>query len=391
MPREVTLVLVDGAGVVRGALPPFGVEWPWWMETASIVRHVRATYGVDLEVLRLLTTENEVPHGGGVSYSARCDDALPPLQPVDDGLCALAVTGHPLRLAYAELDGPESSLEWARAVLGEAVRSEQQRTWNLSAIWRLGDGPASYWLKQVPEFFAHEAAVVAWLGDAVPHLAPPLAGVGPEGRMLLGHVDGSDLYDADVAKRAQIALRAHEIQSAGIDDADALVGLGVPDLRGPLLVRWIRERLDGWTAAHPAGVLLAELDERWHAVQECGLPDTLVHGDAHPGNVIEGERMVFVDWGDSLVGNPAFDVATLTARLSAPDAAAVTDAWCDAWSRSVPGCDPRRAAELIRPISELRMAAVYADFLAHIEPSERVYHRADVPERLDAAVAAYRA
>jgi hypothetical protein len=34
------------------------------------------------------------------------------------------------------------------------------------------------------------------------------------------------------------------------------------------------------------------------------------------------------------------------------------------------------------------MAAVYAGFLARIEPSERIYHRADVLQHLDAAVAA---
>jgi aminoglycoside/choline kinase family phosphotransferase len=226
------------------------------------------------------------------------------------------------------------------------------------------------------------------LGDAVPHLAPPLVGIGTSGRMLLGHVDGADLYGASAATRCRIAVRAHEIQTAAIADADLLVARGVPDRRGDLLVSWIRERLQGWADDHQARALLDELDERWAAVQECGLPDTLVHGDAHPGNVIEGERMVFVDWGDSIVGSPAFDVATLTARMDATDAALVVDTWCESWSRSVVGSDPRRALALIGPVSELRMAAVYADFLARIEPSERVYHRADVPQHLDAAVAA---
>jgi hypothetical protein len=394
MTRDVTLVLVDGDGEVRGALPSFAVELPWWMETASIVAHVSHEHGVDVEVLRLLASERDVPHGGAVTYSARCDVAVPGLRSVADDVSDLATTPHPLRAPYAEVDGPARSLAWARGVLGRdapldgVVRAEQQRTWNLSAIWRLHDGEASYWVKQVPEFFAHEAAVLAWLGERVPDLAPPLVGADDQGRMLLAHVEGTDLYGADPAMRARIAARAHEIQVAGIVDADALVARGVPDRRGARLVTWIRDRLDDVVGDHPAGALLDDLDRMWDAVQQCGLPDTLVHGDAHPGNVIEGERMVVVDWGDSVVGSPVLDVATLTATLSPEQSAVVVDAWCDLWSRTAPGCEPRRALELVRPVSELRMAAVYADFLARIEPTERVYHRADVPERLDAAVAA---
>ena len=387
MTRLVTLVIVDADGEV-GALDPFEVELPWWVETASITGHVRAQHDVDVDVLRLLATERAVPHGGGVTYSARCDVAMPGLLPVDREVRDLATVGPPLRAAYAEVDGPSTSLGWARDVLGRDTRAVQQRTWNLSAIWRLDDGSASSWLKQVPVFFAHEAAVLTWLGERVPDLAPPLLGAGEHGRMLLGHVDGNDLYGADAATRARIAARAHEIQVAGIADADALVAVGVPDRRGDHLVPWIRDRLDGLVGDHPAAALLDDLDARWESVQQCGLPDTLVHGDAHPGNVIEGERLVVVDWGDSIVGSPAFDVATLTAGLSPDAAGPVVEAWCDLWSRTAPGCDPRRALDLVLPVAELRMAAVYADFLAQIEPTERVYHRADVPQRLDAAVAA---
>lgn len=31
--------------------------------------------------------------------------------------------------------------------------------------------------------------------------------------------------------------------------------------------------------------LLADLEARLDALRECGLPDTLVHGDLYPGNV----------------------------------------------------------------------------------------------------------
>jgi hypothetical protein len=54
----------------------------------------------------------------------------------------------------------------------------------------------------------------------------------------------------------------------------------------------------------------------------------------------------------------------------------------------VPGSDPARAAELMRPVAQLRSAVIYHDFLAAIEPSERVYHAVDVPGALEEAVRA---
>jgi hypothetical protein len=54
----------------------------------------------------------------------------------------------------------------------------------------------------------------------------------------------------------------------------------------------------------------------------------------------------------------------------------------------VPGSEPGRAAEVMRPMAALRAAETYAGFLAAIEPSEHPYHAADVPGRLAAAVAA---
>jgi len=47
-------------------------------------------------------------------------------------------------------------------------------------------------------------------------------------------------------------------------------------------------------------------------------------------------------------------------------------------ARAVPGSDPRRAWELVRPLTVLREAAVYQGFVDNIEPSERVYHLGDV-------------
>jgi hypothetical protein len=54
------------------------------------------------------------------------------------------------------------------------------------------------------------------------------------------------------------------------------------------------------------------------ALIECGVPDTLVHGDFHPGNVAgrRPDSYVILDWGDSFVGHPLIDELAFVERLS---------------------------------------------------------------------------
>ncbi len=47
------------------------------------------------------------------------------------------------------------------------------------------------------------------------------------------------------------------------------------------------------------------------AVEQVGVPDSFVHGDFHPGNVIsapDGVRLF--DWSDAAITNPLVDIAT---------------------------------------------------------------------------------
>ncbi|MFI5839079.1 phosphotransferase family protein [Catenuloplanes sp. NPDC051500] len=401
MSRRVTLVLVDRSGAVLGALPPYEVPMPWWQEVADVVDGARQHYGVDVTVLRLLRASRDAPNGGEVVYLAELSGAGTPSMV---GVDARDQPGADERRApWAEPGGPAATLGWAAERLAErgrlVVRPVQQRAWNLSAIWRLdtvsagGPAPADMpervdiarepvWVKQVPQFFAHEAAVLRWLGDTLPGTAPELLAAGPHGRLLLAHVPGDGRYAADTAERDALAGDLHRVQLRSVPDLDQLIAVGLPDLRAP----WLADRIRAVIAAHapddPALTALADgLDARLAAVAECGLPDTLVHGDLHPGNAIGArDARMIIDWGDSFAGHPAFDIL----RLADGDASLI-GSWAARWRSSVPGCDPEHAIALLRPVAALRHAAVYAGFLDRIERSEHRFHAADVPYWLDAA------
>ncbi|MGC1212144.1 MAG: aminoglycoside phosphotransferase family protein [Micromonospora sp.] len=387
MSRTVTLALLDDAGVPLGALPAYDVPEPWWQDVSSVVVEARRRYGLDVAVLRLLAADRPEPPGGHLTYLGQVTGR----PPVPLAAMQVDLAPEPLRAPWAEPGGPARSLGWAADQLGRLGRPlttvAQQRTWNLSAIWRLDGEHGTAWLKQVPVFFRHEAAVLRWLARAAPGATPPLLADDGTGRVLLDHVPGEDRYEAGPDERAAIAVDHHAIQLRAVDDVPGLVAAGVPDLRGPGLARWIRAAL----APHDVSAaddLLAGLDDRLAEVRRCGLPDTLVHGDLHPGNVrSDGRKRVIIDWGDAFVGHPAFDILRLTETLDPATAGPLREAWAARWRADVPGCDPERAVALLRPIALLRMAAVYAMFLAGIEPSEHPYHAADVPACLERAAA----
>ena len=125
-------------------------------------------------------------------------------------------------------------------------------------------------------------------------------------------------------------------------------------------------------------MFVRELPSRFDEIAECGLPDTLVHGDFHPGNTRgEGTAITLLDWGDCGVGNPLLDQPAFLERVSNAQATAIGKHWLRNLERAVPGSNPERAARLIAPIAAARQAAIYRKFLDNIEPSEWPYHAGD--------------
>jgi Phosphotransferase enzyme family len=410
----VTLVLLDPAGDLLGALAPFEVSLPWWQDVTEVIAAARSRCGATVSILRLLAADRPAPPGGAVTYLAQLAEPgspvrsgrsnrwvpsgrrMPSMLSIPDDIEPTTFDPHPNRALYAQPCGPANSLHWAAGALAgighpPVLATAQQRTWGLSAIWRLDTAAGPVWLKQVPSFFGHEAGLLAWLGTRG-WPVPRLLAADRDARMLLADVPGEDWYAATPADRRLIAADMHGIQLAAADSAVELIAAGVPDWRADRLAPRIRKVLARHAADLPTerlAQLLAELPGRLAAVAQCGLPDTLVHGDLHPGNVrFDGQRRTLLDWGDAFVGHPGFDILRLVQPLGPADRVSLVQAWAARWRDAVPGSQPEHAVSLLAPIAALRNACVYADFLDRIEPAEHPYHRADVPYWLGEAVAA---
>ncbi|MEQ4209606.1 aminoglycoside phosphotransferase family protein [Actinopolymorpha sp. B9G3] len=398
MTRKVTLVLLDKGGEPLGSLPPYTVETPWWPEVGEVVDTARALWNIDVVVLRTIgPPDRSGPPGGEVTYVAEVDPAsrLPTLAPADERAKA-DVEPHPYRAPWASPGGPAATTAWATAALEARgvtpTAFVQRKSWNLSAIWRVETAESPLWLKQVPTFFAHEPALLRWLGAAVPGVATELI-VGEGGRALLAHVPGEDRFGASAAELREMLTDLHRIQAYAADRIEELLDLGVPGRRnhlalpaiqtvaaryGPTLEPALRTSLD---------TLVDGLPERFAEVAACGLPDTLVHGDFQGGNVrSDDKRRVIIDWGDSTIGDPTMDIARAIGGLPDADRDTLVNEWAARWRSHTPGCDPARALQLMLPVVDLLYAVVYTGFLDQIEPSEWPYHRDDPPDCLRSAV-----
>jgi Phosphotransferase enzyme family len=386
--RSVTAVVGDSRGNLLGSLGPFEVATPWWQD----VEPIRSLFPT-LTVVRLLygTPGPDGAVGGSVTYLAEggADLELSPATGLAD---SAALADHPLRMPWARPGGPAADLAWAAdaasaAGLQVAGQPVQHRTWNLSCIWSIPVRGSSgdlgrLWLKCVPGFFAHEAAVLRRLsGQAVPTL------VAAQGhRLLLAELPGRDGYHATIDEAKQIIECLVELQLRTVPLVPALLADGVPEARGDAFAQELEAVV---VRRAPGDLVLRRLvgaaGVRLAAARDCGLPDVLVHGDAHSGNarIGAGTPIVF-DWGDSRIGNPILDLAVL-GRLPGPTGQTLTAHWLATWKQAVPGSDPERAWRLLRPLAALRYAVVFQHFLDNIEPSERVYHDQDVQPALQAA------
>ena len=371
-------------GTLVGSLPAVPVATPWWQDVEPVVRAARGRYGIDVTILRLLEAEFDRPHGGRVTYLAEVARPVP-AEPWEGTL-----DDHPLRHPFARPGGPAADLAWAGSVLANrGLRPTgppvQVRSWNLSSLWRIPVAGQTVWLKVVPPFFAHEGGLLARLaGERVPTL------LGHDGgRALLAEIVGDDLYEADPPQLLQMVTLLVGLQRLWAGRAGELLALGLPDWRAPALgasiANVIERTADEFSADERVTLTKFErgLPSRFADVAACGLFDTLVHGDFHPGNFRgDGHALTLLDWGDSGVGHPLLDQPAFLDRVPSDAVAAVREHWLRQWRDAVPGSDPARAALLLAPLAAARRAVIYRNFLDRIEPAEHPYHRADPAEWL---------
>jgi phosphotransferase family enzyme len=204
----------------------------------------------------------------------------------------------------------EQAVAWLDAQLARAglertgeVEQPHLRPW--ATVLRAPTTAGAVWLKASGPGTAFEAGLYEVLARVVPeHVLVPIAVDAARGWTLLpdGGPPGADL--------AAALARYGRLQRALEPALDAMLAVGVPDMRPAAMPARFGEALEAVAAAGAAGrevvARVAPLEATFAAWCErlaaSPLRASLDHNDLHPRNVLHDGR--YYDWGDSVVAHP---------------------------------------------------------------------------------------
>lgn len=249
---------------------------------------------------------------------------------------------------------------------------EPQKMWSLSAVVRVPCSPGpSVWVKAACRHFHAEPALTRLASELVPEHTPTLVATDDErGWLSTEDMPGVDYLDQEpvpaVGAAAARAMASLQVRSLSHRAEMEAMGLPIRDLE---------------TTAHQVDEILAgsvELDQLTrdeHAAARAvrddvrslleelaglGIPDALVHGDLHTGNIaLEDGVPILYDWSDAAVSHPFLDLVLLSERLSDEERAAAEEAYLEVWRCAYPDADVDRALELARPANTVFQMVSY--------------------------------
>lgn len=214
---------------------------------------------------------------------------------------------------------PDAALEWAGEVLGSPIRKVKPLAGGMSTGIHLLESHRGekvvmrrflnpHWLGIDPHLAPREAAVLQAL-EPTPVPAPAFVGVDPYGMrceaptVLMSFVPGRRVVLDDHARFARELARA----MATIHDVAPPAVEGLPDEREQL-ERTAQEETTNRHGSTPTPAFWSIVREGIPSVS--WRPNTLIHGDFHPGNVLfaRSRLTAVIDWPLASAGQPASDV-----------------------------------------------------------------------------------
>ena len=227
------------------------------------------------------------------------------------------------------------------------IEELHRRAW--SAMLRMPTAEGSVYFKASAPAHAHEAGLTEALAHRRPECTVALLAV-DTGRSWMLMRDAGEMLRSVLEREPSFeGLELLFARYAGLQlelapDLSELLALGVPDRS---LARMAELAAELPVDSGLVGDLVA-------TVESYGLPETLVHEEVHPGNVLvrNGEH-VFVDWADSSVGHPYFGIVIALRSIAdlfelepgAPELERLVDAYLEPWTAIA----PRKALRALFP------------------------------------------
>lgn len=238
---------------------------------------------------------------------------------------------------FSRIGWIKEALKWIReSVVDHSVeftdQIQQLNATSSFALVRFGtrSGPA-YWLKATGEPNRHEYAVTTFLVERYPAYLPPLVASRQDWNAWV-------MEDAGIPLRQSISLQNCERtiarlgylhrETVGCMDSvprGIVPQLDITSLERSLdaMFKYIEIAMDDQESTKAPRITSSRLQKLRDtvamacvAMRALEIPDTIVHRDINPGNVLIGDKVVFIDWAEAAVGNPIINCAQFFAHLA---------------------------------------------------------------------------
>jgi hypothetical protein len=409
--REHYVLVPDAA---RSALLVSGTELPRVRGrpgAAGLLEALRRSFALEAPYLRparLLRDDDRVPVGALHELDAPqhgweppAGTAWLPLAEADSESLAPAGLVEAVERWLSEQRGvtlPGERPPWARpGWLAEATRWMEERVaalglhsvgpvevveqWPLSSVLRVETDGGRVYLKAVFSIFRHEPALTAALSEWHAAVVPEVLAVDADlGWILMRELRGTPVGELGHERWSAALVASAGLQRRLVGRETELFALGAHDRTLPALRAEIGAALD--TVGLRSAGIARELERRCTELERGPLPQTLIHGDLHPWNVmVDDIELRIFDWSDACVSHPFFDLPTFLQRCDDDAArAAMLDAYLDVWSDHGSPAELRAAFELAQPLACAHHAISYLRITQALEPDDR-WLFADEPAR----------
>ena len=372
--------------------------------TAGVLEALRSTYSLAVPYLRPARilrgdeggkagsaisefdapdVEWELPAGLGWLTVADADPSRlspPGLEPYVEKWLAIA-RGAPVpekRPPWARPGWLAEATAWLETSIAEADLHQTEpvevvKQWALSSVLRCGTDGGRVYLKAVFSTFRHEPALTQALAKEHAKLVPEVLAVDlSRGWMLMRELSGSLIGELEVETWADALRAAAGVHRAWPARTSELLELGAHDRRLAALAVEIESAFE---AAGPTNSerAVAQLQSRCEDLGEGPLPQTLVHGDLHPWNVmVDGDELRIFDWSDACVTHPLFDLPTFLLRADDERARqSMLETYLGAWTDLASVKELHAAYELALPLAHVHHAISYLRINEALEPDDR--------------------
>jgi hypothetical protein len=256
------------------------------------------------------------------------------------------------------------------------------------SLVRFETNHGAVWFKAVGEPNLREFSITTKLAAWFPDCIPQILAVEPQwSGWLSAEAPGEPLWDiceATAWERAATAFAA--LQIASVPHISDLVASGSRRVGFRQLLLQVdpfcaeAERIAAELQTLPeerTGGLGNELRDTLRSLEDLGFPETLVHLDFNPGNIIlSSQRCMFLDWAEAAVGHPflSFEYFRQYARRAFLNDSVVdeniTQAYAVPWRQLLPPDKVREAFSLVRVVAVFAYAVSLLPWVRQSGPSD---------------------